>query len=92
MNNQQVTMSDFTSPEQARDQLQARLDYAAGKMIAAGCANSLIIVTPASIDEKTRSVHPGDLQYSKDHCQNDRRNGSKYCQVCSDKHHGISTS
>ena len=82
----QVRMSQFTSPEHAREQLQARLEYAAGKMRAAGCANALIVITPASIDEKTRSVHPGDLQYSEDHCQNDRRHGSKYCQVCSDKH------
>lgn len=85
-------MNSLMTPEMVRERLQEQLDFAANKMRQAGCANALIIVTPASIDPKTKSVHPGDLQYSKDHCPNDRRNGSKYCQKCSDEHkHGISS-
>lgn len=80
-------MSQFTSPEHARQSLQERLDYTANKMRNLICANAKLIVTPATIDEKTKSVHPGDIQYDDNHCKNDRRNGSKYCQACSDAYH-----
>lgn len=83
----QVKMSDFMSPEHACGQLQKRLDVTATQMRRLACANAKIIVTDASVDEKNKTVHPGDIQYDKEHCQNDRRNGSKFCQACSDKHH-----
>lgn len=77
------------SPMQARDMLQKRLDDTANRMRRYACANAKIIVTPATIDEKSQTVHPGDIQYDKDHCQNDRRNGSKFCQKCSDEHKNV---
>lgn len=84
----QLETPQLTTPELVRDRLQQRLEFVANKMRQVGCANAVIIITPASIDEEKKTVHPGDIQYSKDHCPNDRRNGSKFCQKCSDKHHG----
>ena len=88
---QTIQTPNFTTAESVRDRLQERLEFTARKMIQAGCANALIVVTDSTIDEQTMSVHPGDIQYSKDHCPNDRRTGSKYCQTCSDTHNAIPT-
>lgn len=85
-----LELPHMMSPEQAMKMLQWRLDTTAKRMRTMACSNAVIVVTPAAIDEATRQVFPGDLQYDKDHCPNDKRNGSKYCQACSDKHHGKS--
>lgn len=69
-----------------RNQLQERLEYTARRMRRVGCANVKLIVTPASVDEKNKSVHPGDIQYDKDHCQKDRIHGSRFCAECRKKH------
>jgi len=81
-----LELPSFMSPEQAREMLQKRLDFTAKRLKQFACVNAVIVVTPAKVDAKSRSVHPGDIQYDKDHCQNDRRNGSKFCQKCSDEH------
>lgn len=88
---QRVTLKDgslefpsFMSPEQARDMLQNRLEQVSKRLRKFACANAVIVVTPAKVNEKDRSVHPGDIQYHKDHCQNDRRNGSRYCSKCAE--------
>lgn len=83
-----LELPSFMSPEQACEMLQRRLDFTASRIKKMACVNARIIVTPAKIMRKERSVHPGDIQYDKDFCQNDKRNGSKFCQACSDKHHG----
>jgi len=88
---QSIQTPNFTTAELVRDRLQERLELTARKMAQAGCANALIVVTDATINEQAKSVHPGDIQYSKDHCPNDRRTGSKYCQTCSDRHNAIPT-
>lgn len=75
----------FQSPEQVRDMLQKRLDQTATRMRQVICANAKLIITDAKIQKIRKQVHPGDIQFDKNHCQNDRRNGSKYCSVCSDK-------
>ena len=82
----------FMSPEQAREMLQNRLDFTAKRMKQLVCVNARIIVTPAKINKSNKSVHPGDIQFDKAFCQNNKRNGSKFCQACSDKHHGIEAS
>lgn len=81
----QLEVPHFMSPDQARDMLQHRLESTAKRLRKLACANAQIIVTDAKVDEKTKTVHPGDIQYDKKHCQNDRRNGSKYCQKCADE-------
>jgi len=80
-----LELPSFMSPVQARDMLQNRLDQTAKRLRKFACANAVIVVTPAKVDEKSRSVHPGDIQYDKDHCQNDRRNGSRYCSKCAEE-------
>jgi len=86
-----IQTPNFTTAESVRERLQERLELTARKMTEVGCANALIVVTDATVDKQTMSVHPGDIQSSKDHCHNDRRTGSKYCQTCSDTHNAIPT-
>ena len=86
MSNTKLELPSMMSPKQAMKMLQWRLDTTAVKMRRMACVNAKIVVTPASVNAETREVNPGDLQYDKAYCQNDRRNGSKFCQACSDAH------
>lgn len=78
----QTLTDQFKSPEQAREQLQQQLDATVTRMKQVVCTNAKLIITPATIDEKTKSVHPGDIQFDENWCQNDRSHGSKYCNLC----------
>lgn len=83
----QLEIPHFMSPDQACAMLQNRLDMTARQMRKMACANARIIVTDAYVDEKSKTVHPGDIQYDeKAPCQNDKREGSKWCQFCADAH------
>ena len=81
----QLEIPHFMSPDQARDMLQHRLDSTARKLRKLACTNAVITVKDAHVDEKSKAVYPGDIQYDKDHCQNDRRHGSRFCQKCADE-------
>lgn len=81
----QLEVPHFMSPDQARDMLQHRLESTARKLRKLACTNAVITVKDAHVDEKSKAVYPGDIQYDKDHCQNDRRNGSRFCQKCADE-------
>lgn len=89
MNSKKIEVPSFMSPPQAVDNLQQRLDGYVIKLRQTACSNAVITAKPASYDKKTKLVDPGDVLFKKDACKNQRRNGSKYCQDCSDKHHGI---
>lgn len=81
---QQLQVPSFMSPEMAMQDMSDRLDRYASKLRQRACANAVVNVAPPSIDEETKSVHPGDIELDPKHCQNMRRNGSKFCQACSD--------
>lgn len=77
------------SPIHAVELLQERLNRYAKDVKNFACCNASITVIDPSYDMVKKEVHPGDLIFSEEHCRNQKRNGSKYCQSCSDKHHGI---
>lgn len=64
-----------------------RLEGVHNKLKSHLCANAVLTITdPAALDDDVR-VAPGEVKVSEDHCRNARRNGSKYCQPCSDAYH-----
>lgn len=56
-------------------------DHATSKMKQQLCANAVV---GYSIVEEGKGLKPVPYNHG---CDNDRRNGSKYCQSCSDAHH-----
>lgn len=75
------------TPFEAVDKLQRRLDRYVSHLRHTACANAVITSKPASYDPATVTVDPGDVVFSDDDCKNPRRNGSRFCQACSDKYH-----
>lgn len=63
-----------------------RIDSLESKVKNSHCVNAEVIKTYQEVNEKTKDVKLGSVVLSKEHCQNLRRNGSKYCQECSEKH------
>ena len=53
------------------------------------CGNAVLSVEPCSIVRK--KIHLGGVKVDAKYCQNRRRNGSKYCQVCSDAYEELSS-
>ena len=87
----QIQVPPGMSPDMAVQMLQKRLETYAKNMRQAACVNAVITIKGATYSMHSMEVDPGDLIFSDKHCKNQRRNGSKYCQPCSDKHNGIET-
>lgn len=65
-----------------------RLEGERNKVRARLCANAVVTITPPNLADDDINIVPGKVVAAPDHCRKPRRNGSKYCQDCSDKHNG----
>lgn len=84
----QLELPHAITPDLAVDRLTQRLERYVKDIRNFACVNAEVTITKyPSYDTETKTVHPGDFKFSDDHCKNQRRNGSKFCQACSDKHH-----
>lgn len=84
-----LELPQFTSPDMAVARLKDRLDQYVTKLKQGACVNANITSTAPSFNEDDKTVFPGDVIFAEVGCKNARRVGSKYCQTCSDSHHGI---